>query len=106
MLQVIFDVLPPALKSEVVACFNSLLTCIKSEHTAVRHMAARAVATCASSMTVQIMNSVLDDVLPLLGAAHETSWRQGAMETVYRILVHSFHSSIQVHVVRVNVTLC
>lgn len=84
----IFGALPSALKSEVLSCFGALLACGKSEHTGVRHMAARAIATCASSMTVDIMNAVLDDVLPLLGAAQQTNWRQGAIETIYRILCY------------------
>lgn len=80
------DVLPASLKAEVLSSFSHVLTCIKSEFSAVRHMAARAVASCALSMTTAIMNLVLDEVLPLLGAAHQTNWRQGAIESLYRIL--------------------
>lgn len=82
----VYEVLPSRLKSDVVDNFDSLLSCTKSNYCAVRHMAARTIAASACSMTLEIMNMVLDGVLPLLGASHETSWRQGAVETIYRIL--------------------
>lgn len=75
-----------AVKSQVLECFPSLLQCVKSEHTAVRHMAARALAASAYSLTVDMMNLVLEEILPLLRATHEVNWRQGAIETTYRIL--------------------
>ncbi|XP_067936864.1 TATA-binding protein-associated factor 172-like [Watersipora subatra] len=86
VLRVVFDALPLTVKSEVLTCFHSLIICIKSEHTAIRHMAARTIASTASSLTDDVMNRVLEEVLPLLGAAHDVTWRQGAIETIYHIV--------------------
>lgn len=75
------------MKEDVLANFDKILLCIKSEFSAVRHMAAKAVAALTLSKTGEYMNHILDDVLPLLGASHLTCWRQGAIETIYRILL-------------------
>ena len=86
VLQCVYSVLPSSLRQDVLSHFDSLLLCIKSQFSAVRHMASKAVSACTLANTGQFMNHILEEVVPLLGASHQTSWRQGAIESIYRIL--------------------
>lgn len=87
VLQVIFGALPNSIQEEVISNFSALVCCVKNKYTAVRHMSARALASCAQFRPGEVMNHILDDVLPLLGASHDLIWRQGAVEAIYRILL-------------------
>ena len=49
-------------------------------------MGARALGALSKVVTMETMNAVLETVLPLLGATHSDTKRQGAIETIASIL--------------------
>ena len=63
-----------------------LCACLEYPYTTVRHMSARCLAMLGQTVTIVTMNHVLEHIIPLLGASHNDTSRQGAIEAVYSIL--------------------
>ena len=81
---------------QVLESLPLLCSCLYSKWTAVRHMAARCVGMFARRKTLDTMNIALDTLLPWLGASHDQSKRQGAIEALASILTqrNCFEQSI------------
>ena len=71
---------------QILGHLDALCLCLEHPYTAVRHMAARALAAVCKVATAPTMNKVMETVVPLLGATDTDPKRQGAIEAVASIL--------------------
>lgn len=86
VLEITSDALHKKLLPQVLDCLPQLCQLLTHTYSAVRHMAARCIGTLAALSSVQVMEQVVARVLPLLGAMHSDTYRQGAMEAVMCII--------------------
>ena len=70
----------------MIKCLPQLCQLLTHTYSAVRHMAARCIGVLASLSSVPVMEQVVALVLPLLGAIHNDTYRQGAMEAITCII--------------------
>ena len=71
---------------QLFAALQLLCKCLHSQWTAVRHMAARCVGALARLKTLESMSTILETLLPWLGASQDITKRLGAMEALASIL--------------------
>ncbi|KAK3090954.1 hypothetical protein FSP39_016028 [Pinctada imbricata] len=86
VLETVCPVLHSSLLKKVMEKLHLLCQCLKSTYTAVRHMAARCVAALGIVRCHDIMEFVVEEVTPLLGASDRVTWRQGGMEAVANVI--------------------
>lgn len=71
---------------QVINCLPQLCQLLTHTYSAVRHMAARCIGALAALSSFPVMEQVVARVLPLLGAVHHDTYRQGAMEAIMCII--------------------
>lgn len=71
---------------QVIKQLAALCYYLQHYSTAVRHMAARVLATLGVKRTPEVLTHVIEHVLPALGATHNLHMRQGACEAIASIL--------------------
>ncbi|XP_064406197.1 TATA-binding protein-associated factor 172-like [Halichondria panicea] len=87
VLETLAPAIDPALSPRLLGLLsNPLLSCVTSEFTAVRHMAARCVAILSKVDLHVSLQFVIDQVLPFLGSSQSIIHREGAIETIAFIL--------------------
>lgn len=79
--------LDEALRPKLLALLPCIFKCVRHPHVAVRLAASRCVTTMAKSMTGDIMGTVIENVIPMLGDMSSVHARQGAGMLV-SLLVH------------------
>ncbi|XP_064613763.1 TATA-binding protein-associated factor 172-like [Liolophura sinensis] len=72
--------------TQVCALLPVMVQCLHNPYTAVRHMAARALAALSQLRTLEVMQTVVEHVVPLLGASDADVKRQGAVEAIANLL--------------------
>ncbi|KAK3929318.1 TATA-binding protein-associated factor 172 [Frankliniella fusca] len=86
VLEVVGDVLHKSVLPEVMNCLPQLCQLLMHTYSAVRHMAARCIGALAALSSVPVMEQVVARVLPTLGAVHNDTYRQGAIEAIMCII--------------------
>ncbi|CAI8034563.1 TATA-binding protein-associated factor 172 [Geodia barretti] len=86
VLEVITPSLHPSLRPRLLSLLPLILDCIKSTFTAVRHLAARCLATFTLVGLHKSMIFMVEDLLPYLGDSESVTHRQGAIETIACVL--------------------
>ncbi|XP_026282175.1 TATA-binding protein-associated factor 172 [Frankliniella occidentalis] len=86
VLEVVSDVLHRDLLPEVMNCLPQLCQLLMHTYSAVRHMAARCIGALAALASVPVMEQIVARVLPTLGAVHNDTYRQGAIEAIMCVI--------------------
>ncbi|KAL7752502.1 TATA-binding protein-associated factor mot1 [Sorochytrium milnesiophthora] len=63
-----------------------ILTAVRDEYAVVRDMAARAIASMATSSTIVTMRFLIEHIIPLLSDPHSLTKRQGAAEVIFHVV--------------------
>ena len=71
---------------QILDLIASILRCLEHPYNSVRHMTARVLGTLSTLFSLQIMEIVLEKVVPLLNNVDNTGAREGAIEAIYCIL--------------------
>lgn len=66
------------LRPQLMTLLPCIFTCVRHSHVAVRLSASRCITSMAKSMTVNIMGSVIENIIPMLGDMASVNARQGA----------------------------
>ena len=69
---------------QLLSYLPHVTSCLSHRFAAVRHMAARALGELSRSQTDDVMEFVIERILPLLGASDVVTKRQGAIEALSR----------------------
>lgn len=72
----------------------TILQCIVHPYNNVRHMAARVVGTLSILFSSNVMEILLEKVIPLLNDGENVGGREGAIETIYCILLFTCEAEI------------
>ncbi|CAG8725401.1 15646_t:CDS:2, partial [Dentiscutata heterogama] len=75
-----------SLRLKITELLPCLVRAIQCQYSVIRYMAARCFATIANVITVQSMQIIIGQAIPLLGDSQNVIRRQGAAELIYRIL--------------------
>ncbi|CAH1428545.1 unnamed protein product [Lactuca virosa] len=65
------------LRPQLMTLLPCIFTCVRHSHVAVRLSASRCITSMAKSMTVNIMGSVIENIIPMLGDMASVNARQG-----------------------------
>ncbi|XP_065898514.1 TATA-binding protein-associated factor 172-like isoform X2 [Dysidea avara] len=82
VLEVVVPVADDNLKPQVLSLLPKLLSCVTSNFTAIRHMAARCISVMANSSVHRVLEFIIKEIVPLMGDASSATNRQGAIETI------------------------
>ncbi|OMO61314.1 SNF2-related protein [Corchorus olitorius] len=74
----IAPVLDETLKPKLLILLPCIFKCVSHSHVAVRLAASRCITTMAKSMTVDVMQAVIENAIPMLGDVTSVHARQGA----------------------------
>ncbi|KAI9145271.1 hypothetical protein BKA69DRAFT_1108764 [Paraphysoderma sedebokerense] len=90
-LQVITTITPHidrSLHSRLTTLLPYIVLSLQSPYSVVRNMAAKALASCCKTFTVETMNIVIERVLPLLSDPKNVANRMGATEAIFHLIQH------------------
>ncbi|CAN4076462.1 unnamed protein product [Withania somnifera] len=74
----IAPLLDETLRPKILALLPCIFRCVRHSHIAVRLSASRCITTMAKSMTLDVMGSVIEHVVPMLGDVTSVHSKQGA----------------------------
>ncbi|RWS05521.1 TATA-binding protein-associated factor 172-like protein [Dinothrombium tinctorium] len=86
VLEVLTPHLHSSLHSYLIELLPSLCICLGNVHSAIRHMASRCLGVLSTVITTETMNTVVVEIMGMLGATDSDIKRQGAVEAIYCII--------------------